>query len=292
MISSRRTVEGIFPAIHYMPFRVYGVPEAPKILKLSVIIFFEMTYRSGAERFYDLFGTKDDVNFYRELAHENGDRALELGVGTARLAIELARDGVEVWGIDNSEHMLRAARRKIAKEPPEVRSLITLRRADVRDFDLHETFPFIYFPAYTFDHLLIRGDQINALRCIHRHLRPSGVYAFDLAHVREGEPNSDWFIERRDLGEGQMVVRSGFLRRDCTARKASIDLFYDVYVDGKMKERYHEYGEVYIHTPEGIRELLEENGFRIKAFYGDHRKKPFTEESKEMVIITEKRGSP
>jgi len=55
-----------------------------------------MTYRSGAEKFYDLFGAKDDVAFYIELAHEHGNRALELGVGTARLAIELAKERIEV----------------------------------------------------------------------------------------------------------------------------------------------------------------------------------------------------
>lgn len=262
------------------------------IFKSSITFSSEMAYRTGAERFYDLFGEKDDVDFYIELAHENGDRALELGVGTGRLALELARDGVEVWGIDNSEHMLRAARRKIAGEPPEVRRLITLRRADVRDFDLDEAFPFIYFPAYAFDHLLTREDQVSVLSCIHRHLRPGGVYGFDLAYVREDEPDSGWFIERRDLGGGRMVVRSGFHRRDYAARKASIDLFYDVYVDGRMRERYHEYGEVYIYTPEGIIGLLEENWFRVKAFYGDYRKAPFTRDSEKMVIIAEKRGFP
>ena len=246
-----------------------------------------MTYRTGAERFYDLFGAKDDVDFYRDLAHENGDKALELGVGTARLALELARDGVEVWGIDNSEHMLQAAMKKLAKEPPEVRRLITLREADVRDFDLQETFPYIYFPAYSFDHLLTKEDQISALHRIHHHLRLDGVYAFDLANAREDEPNSGWFVERRDLIGGRMVIRAGFHRKDYEARRSSIDLFYDLYIDGKMRERYHEYGELYIHAPKGIRGLLEENGFQITAFYGDHRKAPFTEESKEMVIIAE-----
>jgi hypothetical protein len=44
-----------------------------------------MSYREGAEKFYDLFGAKDDAPFYIELAHVYGNKALELGVGTARL---------------------------------------------------------------------------------------------------------------------------------------------------------------------------------------------------------------
>jgi len=184
--------------------------------------------------------------------------------------------------------MLQAARRKIEEEPPQVRHLITLRKADVRSFDLRETFPYIYFPSYTFDHLLTKEDQLSALHCIRCHLRSGGVYAFDLAHVKEEESSSSWFVQRKDLGGGCMVVRSGFHRANPTARKSSIDLFYDVYVDGRMMERYHEHGEVYIYTPDQIRELLEEAGLRVIAFYGDHYKAPFTEKSESMVIITEK----
>jgi len=45
-----------------------------------------MTY-SLAAKFYDLFGSKNDVDFYKELALQSGNKALELGVGTARVAI-------------------------------------------------------------------------------------------------------------------------------------------------------------------------------------------------------------
>jgi len=95
-----------------------------------------MTYREGAEKYYDLFGEKQDVGFYLDLAREQGGKALELGVGTARLAVQLARAGVEAWGIDNSLHMLRIAKTKLAKEKPDVRSRIHLEHADVREFTL------------------------------------------------------------------------------------------------------------------------------------------------------------
>jgi len=97
-----------------------------------------MTYREGAEKYYDLFGEKQDVSFYLDLAREQGGKALELGVGTARLAVQLARAGVEVWGIDNSPHMLGAAKAKLAKEKPDVRSRVHLEQGDVREFDLRE----------------------------------------------------------------------------------------------------------------------------------------------------------
>jgi ubiquinone/menaquinone biosynthesis C-methylase UbiE len=50
---------------------------------------------------------KDDLDFYKELALERGKKVLELGVGTGRVAIELAKANISVWGIDTSRYMLK-----------------------------------------------------------------------------------------------------------------------------------------------------------------------------------------
>ena len=94
-----------------------------------VILAFHMTYRH-ASKFYDLFGSKDDLEFYRGLALKCGDKALELGVGTGRVAIPLAKAGIRVVGIDNSVHMLRVAREKLAKETAAVNRRVVLKKGD------------------------------------------------------------------------------------------------------------------------------------------------------------------
>jgi SAM-dependent methyltransferase len=244
-----------------------------------------MSYREGAEKFYDLFGEKDDAPFYVELAHGHGDRALEIGVGTARLAIQLARAGIETWGIDNSQHMLRAAKTNLEKEPPEVRSRVHLRLADTRDFDLGEEFGLVYFPSYSFDHILERDDQIKALQAIRRHIALGGVYAFELAHVPELKADSGWFVEKRPLGVDGMVVRTGHHNTRPEERIMTVSLWYELYEDGRMLERYFDGGDVYVHSPEGIRELLGETGYEIEAWYGGHDRRAFTPESGMMVIV-------
>jgi hypothetical protein len=244
-----------------------------------------MSYREGAEKFYDLFGEKDDAPFYIELAHRHGDKALELGVGTARLAIQLAHSGVEAWGIDNAPHMLKAAEANVAREPPEVRSRLRLELADVRDFDLGERFGLVCFPSFSFDHLLERGDQIKALETIRGHIAPGGVYAFDLAHVPELKEDSGWFVQRKPLDESREVVRTGYHRTDPGKRIMTVNLWYELFEDGRMAERYFEGGEVYVHSAEGIRGLLEETGYGIEAWYGGHDKRPFSQDSGFMVIV-------
>lgn len=249
-----------------------------------------MSYREGAERFYDLFGAKDDAPFYIELAHRHGDRALELGVGTARLAIQLARAGIETWGIDNSSHMLNAAQANLQKEPKEVRSRVHLELADVRDFDLGERFGLVYFPSMSFDHILDREGQLRALESIKRHVAPDGVYVFELAHVSEVKADSHWYVQREPLDEGQEVTRTGFHRIDPAKRLLTVNMWYEVYEDGRMLERFYEGGEVYIHSVDGIKELLDEAGFGIEEWYGGHDRSEFTPESEMMVIVARPRA--
>jgi ubiquinone/menaquinone biosynthesis C-methylase UbiE len=150
-----------------------------------------LTYRLAA-KFYDLFGSKNDLDFYKELALQSGNRALELGVGTGRVAIPLARAEITIVGIDNSAHMLRVAREKLAKETEAVKNRIILKRGDMRNFALNQSFPFIYVPASTFDHNITIKDQKRTLDCIYKHLERNGRFAFDLEQATPDKPEASW----------------------------------------------------------------------------------------------------
>ena len=247
-----------------------------------------MTY-SGAAKFYDLFGSKNDLKFYRELALQSGKKALELGVGTGRVAIQLAKVGITVVGIDNSVHMLRVAREKLAKETEAVRKRVILKRGDMRNFDLKHSFPFIYIPASTFDHNITAEEQKRTLTCVHKHLEKSGTFAFDLEQATPEKPKTSWWIDRKEIDGGRMVVRSIFTRRDTTKRTCSLDLFFDVYKNGKLSERYHEYGEVAIISRDEVTKMLEENRFRVEGIYGDFNKSAYRNDSPRIVLVARKK---
>jgi len=112
-----------------------------------------------------------------------------------------------------------------------------------------------------------------------------GVFAFDLAHAPKIEAGSGWFVERKALDDRRTVVRLGFHKTIVEKRSMSMDLWYELYEGGRMLERYHEGGEVHIHTPNEVKQLLEENGLEIEEFYGGHDRQPFTDSSKMMVIV-------
>jgi cyclopropane fatty-acyl-phospholipid synthase-like methyltransferase len=246
-----------------------------------------LTYRLAA-KYYDLFGSKNDLNFYKELALQSGGKALELGVGTARVAIPLARVGVTVVGIDSSVYMLKVAREKLAKESEAVRRRVTLKNADMKDFELNQSFPFIYIPASTFDHNIAVEDQRRTLECVYEHLEKSGTFAFDLEQVPPSKPEASWWIDRKKVEGGKMVVRSIFTRRDMTKRRCSLDLFFDVYKEGKLLESFHEYGEVAMMSKDEIIRLLEETGLKVVCVYGDFDKSRYRKDSLKVVLVAKK----
>ena len=246
-----------------------------------------LTYRLAA-KFYDLFGSKDDLEFYKELAVQSGESTLELGVGTARVAIPLARAGVRVVGLDNSEYMLELAREKLAKEPEAVQDRVTLSRGDMTNLQLDQTFSFVYLPASTFDHCVTVQDRARCLRGIYHHLEEQGKFAFDIEQVKPDKPAATWWIDRKETNHDETVVRSIFTRRDMARRICNMDLFFDVYRNGKLVDRYHEYGEVAILFKEEVETLLKQAGFRVEAIYGDFDKSEFRRDSPRAVFVTSK----
>lgn len=147
-------------------------------------------YYSGglAVRTYDLFtcggALAGDVDFYRGCARRFGRKVIELGVGTARVAIPLAEDGCTVTGIDASQAMLDVAEQKISTLPSAVAACIEVIRADMADFDLRERFDWILIPARAFQHIIEPTRQRSALRAMHRHLAPGGHLVLDLFDPR------------------------------------------------------------------------------------------------------------
>ncbi len=132
--------------------------------------------------FYDLEygGRKDDLVFYRRLAKTFGGPILEVGVGTGRVALDLARRGFHVCGIDNSLPMLNYAKNKLQQQPKTLQKKVELVHADMRKFNLARQFRLCIVPFRTFLHNLTQKQQLSCLRSIHTHLQNNGILAMDL----------------------------------------------------------------------------------------------------------------
>ncbi len=120
---------------------------------------------------------RDDTAFYSRLSERlNASRILELGAGSGRVSIPLARRGLEVTGLELSPKMLEIGRENAALEGVEVNFV----QGDARDFKLDRQFPLVIAPFNALMHLYSLSDQDRALQCIKTHLEPGGAFAFDV----------------------------------------------------------------------------------------------------------------
>jgi ubiquinone/menaquinone biosynthesis C-methylase UbiE len=136
-------------------------------------------------RIYDvIYGLteKEDIPFWLNLTEQiRPKNILEIGVGTGRIAISLAKAGFNVMGLDREESMLDVAREKIAKFSQDDRDRLKFVRGDARYVDLGQTFDLITIPLNTFCHFLTKEDQVTVLKNLKKHLDPQeGVLAIDM----------------------------------------------------------------------------------------------------------------
>src|SRR5262249_54837042 len=97
-----------------------------------------------------------------------GGRALELGVGTGRIAIPLAERGVEVVGIDASQRMLEKLRAKTDR--------IAIVEGEMVDVAAEGEFELVYVVFNTFFALLTQDDQVRCFANVAARLKPDGAF--------------------------------------------------------------------------------------------------------------------
>ena len=140
------------------------------------------------------------VDMLAELA--GSGRALELGIGTGRIALPLAARGVEVHGIDSSEAMVQKLRQKPGGEA------IPVTLGDFVELDLRERYSLIYVVFNTFFAPLSQEDQVRCFMNVARHLTEGGVFLIE-AFV----PDPARFV-------GGQSIRAGMVNAD----RVSIDV--------------------------------------------------------------------
>ena len=127
-----------------------------------------------ADVYDDLYSrteSADAVAFLAELA--GGGPALELGIGTGRVALPLAARGVKVQGIDASGAMVARLRAKPGGDQ------IPVTMGEFSQVDVEGTFSLVYVVFSTFFALLTQDDQVRCFRGVARRLTTNGVFVIE-----------------------------------------------------------------------------------------------------------------
>lgn len=131
--------------------------------------------------FYDAWSRSvtEDVPFYVEEARTAAPGpVVELGVGTGRIAVPVACEGIRVIGVDSSPVMLAVCRRRAALAG--VSHLIDLRLGDLRRPPVTERVPLVLCPFRAYLHLATDGERRQALVAARELLVPGGKLVFDV----------------------------------------------------------------------------------------------------------------
>ena len=248
-----------------------------------------------AAALYDLvYETYDeDLSLYEEFARRGETPALELGAGTGRVALHLARAGLEVVALDSSSRMLARLEAALdAGTRPRVRTV----EADMRAFDLGgETFDLVYCALDTFEHLLTPDDQLATLRCVARHLSKGGVFVAELRSLTavdwSDEPTPlrlEWV--RPDPAGGGTVAKLSSVEVSRARQLTTSTLIFDrTAADGVVRRRTLEV-TLRVTGRFEMELLLGRAGLEPAALYGGTDLSPFTDASDTMVIVAKLEG--
>ena len=202
-----------------------------------------------------------------------GGRALELGIGTGRIAVPLAARGVPVHGIDLS----RAMAARLRAKPGGAQIGVTI--GDFATARAEGTFTLAYLVFNTIMNLTTQEAQVACFRNVAAHLEPGGCFVIEV-HVPQ----------LRRLPPGQNVVpfhvsptRWAFDRYD-TATQAMSSNYIEV-ADGRGEYTSIPFRYVW---PAELDLMAQLAGMRLRERWGGWRREPFTSESEQHVSVWEK----
>jgi SAM-dependent methyltransferase len=233
-----------------------------------------------------------DVTFYRELANQRrADRILELGAGSGRVTIPLARDGHQVVAVDQSKAMLGKLRQRVAALPSAAADRIRVVEGDLRDFTVGGKFPLVIAAFNVLEHLYTRSELDACLRRVAAHLAPGGAFAFDVQlpdlEWLTRDPNKRWAKTRfTDPTTGRAMFYSTNHDYDPVGQIALIRLYYEP-VDGKGPTKIVKLSQRKF-FPAELEALVAHAGFRVTERYGDFSRRPLDGTAESQVLVCER----
>ena len=231
-----------------------------------------------------------DIGFWQRLASDVRGPVLELGCGTGRIAVPLARAGVNLVGIDRSDRMLeRAARRAAAaRSTRRRRGRLTLVRGDIRRLPFAtERFGFVIGAYGILQSLLSDRDLSAALQSAARVLTPGGLLGIDLVPDVPRWREYAGRVQMRGRMRGAHLTLIESVRQEPGTRRTT---FEQRYVERRGREVQEHRFELTFRTltvPE-MRRRLERTGFRVRAALGDYHGRAWDERADVWILLAEK----
>ena len=239
-----------------------------------------MEYNSPEIYDLEMADFQEDIPFYRDLAKKAGGPVLELGCGTGRVSIPLARAGLAMTGLDLSEKMLGRAWEKSREAGVSIRWV----PGDMSRFDLGRRFALVILPFNSIQHMTGPARIRGLLRSVRRHLKPEASFAFDVYNpdMRKVKRKRAYlaFCYRDPQKGGRVQV---FVRNRYDPKRNINQVLFDHRLRGRTV--FREAMAMRCFIPDELDRLLKENGFELTAKYGGFDRSPFEKNSHRQIVI-------
>ncbi len=214
------------------------------------------------------------VDFLAELA--GSGRALELGIGTGRIALPLARRGVPVHGIDMSRAMVARLRAKPGGED------IGVTIGDFATATVDGSFSVAYLVFNTIMNLTTQAAQVACFRNVAAHLEPGGCFVIEvgvpeLQRLPPGETLRAFHVSETRWGLDEYDV----------AVQGLISHHFEI-VDGRLERFSAPFRYAW---PAELDLMAQLAGMNLRERWSGWNREPFTSESTKHISVWEKPAS-
>ncbi|HEY8411566.1 MAG TPA: class I SAM-dependent methyltransferase [Pyrinomonadaceae bacterium] len=233
------------------------------------------TYGERVAGVYDEWYSEHDPHAIDALADLAGrGKALELGIGTGRIAVPLAASGVDVQGIDAAESMISRLRSKPGGER------IKVTPGNFAEVPVDEKFSLVYIVFNTFFALSSQEEQVQCFRNVAAHLAPGGCFVIeafvpDVTRFTGGQVN--WATKvtvdevQLDVGQHdpatQRVVSQKVVITDGSVRLYPVQIRYC--------------------WPSELDLMAQLAGLKLRERWSNWKREPFTSDSGQHISIYE-----
>ena len=230
--------------------------------------------KDTADAYDDEDGRGDEtatVALLEQLAR--GGPALELAIGTGRIALPLSDRGIRVDGIDFSSAMVAKLRTKPGAEK------IAITMGNFADVAVSNTYRLIYVVFNTLFNLLTQDEQVRCFENVAAHLTDDGLF------VVEGQVPSDWYCLRNNQYVDLEKVEVGNVRLDVARHDPVKQLLEETHVVlsstgvqlNPIVTRYA--------WPSELDLMARIAGLQLKERWGGWGREPFTGTSRNCVSV-------
>ena len=232
-----------------------------------------------------------DVRFWEDLASRADGTVLELGCGTGRLSLPVARAAARFVGVDRSMPMLRQLRAKLRRDGLSDRASIV--RGDIRALPFRRRWRcgLVMAPYGMLQSLLTDADLDAAVAAAAGVLPPGGMLGIDLAAglARWREYDREEVLQGRMAG-GRRVTLIESVRQ---APGDGLTVFDQEFVESLGSRRsVHRFSIAFrTVTVPRMADHLERAGFTVDAVLGDYHGAEWSPDADVWVIIARRRGS-